>query len=154
MVVNNTLGSKTVTQCINVTDTGFAITQLGPKPDNGQVGYPSLYLGCHYGLCSPAGGLPIQVGHISSATSSISYSYVDDGNYDAMYDIYLDPTQERTAKIRWRSSSYSITKVLAAGDLAHKKRSAQPRLAGVAGRFGNGATSGPRLAMPTMWLRM
>ena len=92
MVVNNTLGSKTVTQCINVTDTGFAITQLGPKPDNGQVGYPSLYLGCHYGLCSPAGGLPIQVGHISSATSSISYSYVDDGNYDAMYDIYLDPT--------------------------------------------------------------
>ena len=98
VVANNTLGSKTVTQCINVTDTGFAITQLLPKPNGGQVGYPEVYLGCHWGICSPDGILPMQVGHISSATSSISFSYVNDGKYDGMYDIWLDSTPRKDGR--------------------------------------------------------
>jgi hypothetical protein len=97
VVQNNRFGSRTATQCINVTDIGFAITTLeGSNPTTGlPVGYPSVYLGCHFGNCSPGSSLPMQVGQISSATSSISYSYVDGGNYDAAYDIFLDPTPKK-----------------------------------------------------------
>jgi hypothetical protein len=97
VVQNNRFGSRTATQCINVTDIGFAITTLQDSnpTDDPPVGYPSVYLGCHFGNCSPGSSLPIQVGQISSATSSISYSYVDGGNYDAAYDIFLDPTPKK-----------------------------------------------------------
>jgi hypothetical protein len=97
VVQNNRFGSSSATQCINVTDTGFAITQLRPDPSSVHpLGYPSVYLGCHWGNCSPGSSLPMQVSQISSATSSISYSYVDGGNWDASYDIFLDPTPKRT----------------------------------------------------------
>ena len=98
MVQNNRFGSRTATQCINVSDTGFAITKLvgGGDRDGGIVGYPSVYLGCNFGNCSPGSSLPMQVSHISSATSSVDFSYVDGGSWDAMYDIFLDPTPEKT----------------------------------------------------------
>jgi hypothetical protein len=97
VVTNNRFGSSTATQCINVTDTGFAITRLvGSNPTTGKpVGYPSVYLGCHYGNCSPGSSLPMQLSHINSATSSVNFGYVDGGEYDAAYDIYLDPTPNK-----------------------------------------------------------
>jgi hypothetical protein len=93
IVVNNRSGSGSATQCIGVTDTGFVITQfLGENPTSGRpVGYPSVYLGCSYAKCSPGSSLPKQVSQIASATSSVSFNYVDGGSYDAAYDIYLDP---------------------------------------------------------------
>jgi hypothetical protein len=39
----------------------------------------------------------MQVSQISSATSSISYSYPGSGIYDAAYDIWLDPTPKKDA---------------------------------------------------------
>ena len=100
MVQNNRWGSTTATQCINVTNTGFAITKLvGGNPTNARpVGYPSVYLGCHFGNCSQGSSLPMQVSHISSATSSINFSYVDGGSWDAAYDIFLDPTPKSTGE--------------------------------------------------------
>ncbi|MCB1263340.1 MAG: hypothetical protein KDB56_01845 [Mycobacterium sp.] len=89
-------GSQTIT----VTPTGFSITaRTGSAPTNGApLAYPAVYLGCHYGNCSPSSTLPVQIGGISSATSSISYTYPGDAGdiYDASYDIWMDPTPKTT----------------------------------------------------------
>ncbi|HTF10999.1 MAG TPA: cellulose binding domain-containing protein [Asanoa sp.] len=92
VVQNNRWGSS-AQQCVNVTDTGFSITtQQGSAATNGApLSYPSVFLGCHYTNCSPGTNLPIQVSRISSATSSINYTFAG-GTYDAAYDIWLDPT--------------------------------------------------------------
>ena len=92
VVQNNRWGSS-ATQCINVTSSGFQITQQqGSAPTNGApLSYPSVFLGCHYSNCSPGSTLPMQVSRIRSATSSINYRYAG-GTYNASYDIWLDPT--------------------------------------------------------------
>jgi hypothetical protein len=92
VVQNNRWGSSAA-QCINVTSTGFQITtQQGSAPTNGApLSYPSVFLGCHYGNCSPGSTLPMQVSRIRGASSSINYRYTG-GTYNASYDIWLDPT--------------------------------------------------------------
>ncbi|WP_447001837.1 GH12 family glycosyl hydrolase domain-containing protein [Saccharothrix isguenensis] len=92
-VVQNNRWGTSATQCINVTSTGFQITQQqGSAPTNGApLSYPSAFLGCHYTNCSPGSNLPMQVSRIRSATSSINYRYAG-GTYNASYDIWLDPT--------------------------------------------------------------
>jgi hypothetical protein len=97
IVINNRWGADTP-QCINVTNGGFAVTANHSKPTNGApASYPAIYVGCHYTNCSPGTNLPMQVSQISSATSSISYSYPGSGIYDAAYDIWLDPTPKKDA---------------------------------------------------------
>ena len=93
VVMNNNWGNS-ATQCINVTGTGFSITQINAnKPTNGApASYPAIYVGCHYSNCSPGTNLPMQISAISSAQTSISYNYVNGATYDAAYDIWLDPT--------------------------------------------------------------
>lgn len=97
VVMNNRWGSSGP-HCINATADGFVITtQDNSAPTNGApVSYPAIYLGCHYGNCSPGSGLPRQVSQISTAPSSITYQYVSGGAYDAAYDIWLDPTARTT----------------------------------------------------------
>lgn len=92
-VQNNRWGTGD-TQCIAVTDSGFRITRAdGSVPTNGAPkSYPSVYNGCHYTNCSPGTNLPAQLRTVSTAPTSISYGYVNDGAYDAAYDIWLDPT--------------------------------------------------------------
>ncbi|WP_433795668.1 GH12 family glycosyl hydrolase domain-containing protein [Actinoplanes sp. CA-252034] len=93
VVMNNRWGTS-AQQCINVTSTGFSITsQQGTGNTSGApVSYPAVYFGCHYTRCSPGTNLPIQVGSISSATSSVGFQYVSGATYDAAYDIWLDPS--------------------------------------------------------------
>jgi hypothetical protein len=92
-VVQNNRWGTSATQCIDVTSTGFQITtQQGSAPTNGApLSYPSVYLGCHYGNCSPGSPLPRRVDQIRDATSSVNYRYAG-GTYNASYDIWLDPT--------------------------------------------------------------
>ncbi len=92
-IVQNNRWGTSAEQCINVTGTGFSIvSQQGSAATNGApLAYPSVYYGCHYTNCSPGTNLPIQVSQISSATSSIDYTYTS-GTYNASYDIWLDPT--------------------------------------------------------------
>src|SRR5215204_2598397 len=68
-VVQNNRWGTSATQCINVTSTGFQITtQQGSAPTNGApLSYPSVFLGCHYGNCSPGSTLPMQVSRIRNA---------------------------------------------------------------------------------------
>ncbi|WP_053849448.1 cellulose binding domain-containing protein [Streptomyces sp. NRRL B-24085] len=93
-VVQNNRWGTSATQCISVNDSGFRITQAdGSVPTNGAPkSYPSIFNGCHYTNCSPGTNLPAQLSTISSAPSSISFSYVNNAVYDAAYDIWLDPT--------------------------------------------------------------
>ncbi|MFD0007914.1 cellulose binding domain-containing protein [Streptomyces sp. NPDC127178] len=93
-VVQNNRWGTSATQCIAVTDSGFRIIQAdGSVPTNGAPkSYPSVYDGCHYTNCSPGTKLPAQLSTISSAPTSVSYSYVNDAAYNASYDIWLDPT--------------------------------------------------------------
>jgi chitodextrinase len=93
-VVQNNRWGTSATQCINVTATGFQITQAdGATATNGAPkSYPSVYNGCHYTNCSPGTNLPMRISSISSATSSIGYTFVSNAAYDAAYDIWLDPT--------------------------------------------------------------
>jgi hypothetical protein len=95
-VVQNNRWDSGAAQCITVTGSGFSVTtQQGSAPTNGApLSYPSVYLGCHYANCSPGSSLPAQVGQITSAKSSISYSY-SGGTYDAAYDIWLDPAPKK-----------------------------------------------------------
>jgi hypothetical protein len=90
-VQNNVWGS-TATQCINVTGSGFQITTQNGYNPSGPVSYPSIFLGCHYTLCSPGMRTPRQISGIGSARSSISYTFVNNAKYDAAYDIWMDPT--------------------------------------------------------------
>lgn len=93
-VVQNNAWNNPGGQAITVSQTGFTITtENGSAPTNGApLGYPSIYTGWHYGTGSPGTILPIQLGQIQTATSSISYTYPTSGVYDAAYDIWLNPT--------------------------------------------------------------
>jgi hypothetical protein len=93
-VVQNNRWGTSAAQCITVTDSGFRISRAdGSVPTNGAPkSYPSVYNGCHYTNCSPGTALPARLDTISSAPTSISYSYVSDAVYNAAYDIWLDPT--------------------------------------------------------------
>ncbi|MET9493679.1 cellulose binding domain-containing protein [Streptomyces sp. NPDC006552] len=93
-VVQNNRWGTSATQCVDVTDSGFRISQAdGSVPTNGAPkSYPSIYNGCHYTNCSPGTKLPARLSTVTSAPTGISYSYVNDAVYDAAYDIWLDPT--------------------------------------------------------------
>jgi hypothetical protein len=96
-VVQNNRWGTTATQCINVTSSGFQITQAdGSVATNGAPkSYPSIFNGCHYTNCSPGTALPAQLSAIGSAPTSISYSYVSNAVFDAAYDIWLDPSPKK-----------------------------------------------------------
>ncbi|MBI2697715.1 cellulose binding domain-containing protein [Mycobacterium gordonae] len=93
-VVQNNAWNNPGGQAITVSQTGFTITtENGSAPTNGApLGYPSIYTGWHYGTGSTGTILPIQLGQIQTATSSISYTYPTSGIYNASYDIWLNPT--------------------------------------------------------------
>ncbi|WP_306439419.1 GH12 family glycosyl hydrolase domain-containing protein [Mycobacterium simiae] len=93
-VVQNNAWNNPGGQAITATPNGFTITTSnGSAPTNGApLGYPSVYTGWHYGTGSIGTNLPLQLGQIQTATSSISYNYPSSGVYNASYDIWLNPT--------------------------------------------------------------
>lgn len=97
VVMNNRWGGN-AEQCVDVTGSGFRLTsQKGSKPTNGApLSYPAIYGGCHYDNCSPGTNLPVRIGDVASASTSISYGYNASGIYNASYDIWMDPSPKRT----------------------------------------------------------
>lgn len=119
VVMNNRWGT-TAEHCINVTSTGFSIATQQGNSSSGPVSYPAIFVGCHYTNCSPGTNLPMQIGSIGSATSSINYTYVG-GTYDAAYDIWLDPTAKkdgvnRTEIMIWFNRTGSVQPIGSPGD--------------------------------------
>ena len=91
VVMNNRWGTS-ATQCINVTTNGFQITQQDGTGNlsGAPVSYPAIYIGCHYGNCSPNSPLPRQISQISTANTSVNLTLTSSGTYDAAYDIWLN----------------------------------------------------------------
>jgi hypothetical protein len=95
-VVQNNVWGTDQTQCINVTTTGFSISQANHNvPTNGApAAYPSVYYGCHYANCSVGSILPLRVSdsRFAGMQTSVSMSFPGSGQWDAAYDIWFDPT--------------------------------------------------------------
>jgi cellulose 1,4-beta-cellobiosidase len=96
-IQNNEWGSS-APECIS-TDGGADFTVANSSISNATNGapggYPSIYKGCHWGACTPASGLPIQVPalHPGTVTSSWNTSQPGGGNaYDVAYDIWFNQT--------------------------------------------------------------
>lgn len=100
IVQNNRWGSTTE-QCVTLTAGGFTVSRSAANvPTNGApAGYPSIYWGCHYGNCTP-GFAPIQLSSSAYAgvATSVSMSYPSSGQWNAAYDIWLDPTPRTTGQ--------------------------------------------------------
>ncbi len=103
-VVQNNEWNSSATQCINVTTTGFSVTQAdGSTATNGAPkSYPSIYYGCHYGNCSTNGnvlspsGMQASNPNFAGISTGVSMSYPSSGTYDASYDIWFNKEQPTT----------------------------------------------------------
>ncbi|WP_432839417.1 GH12 family glycosyl hydrolase domain-containing protein [Dactylosporangium sp. CA-092794] len=95
VVMNNVWGTDQP-QCINVTSTGFSISQANHNvPTNGApAAYPAVYYGCHYANCSTGSILPLRVSdsRFAGIQTSVGMSFPSSGQWDAAYDIWFDPT--------------------------------------------------------------
>ncbi|HTJ72511.1 MAG TPA: cellulose binding domain-containing protein [Actinospica sp.] len=86
--------NSTAQQCItytggtawNVSTANFNLSGGAPAT------YPSIFRGCHWGLCTGNSGLPIQMSNLGSATSSWSTTQPASGAYDVAYDIWFNST--------------------------------------------------------------
>ena len=100
-LIQNNEWNSTATQCVtytggtawNVSTANFNLSTSGPPAT-----YPSIYKGCHWGLCTSNSGLPIQVGNLGSATSSWSTTQPGSGAYDVAYDLWFNSTPTTTGQ--------------------------------------------------------
>lgn len=93
-IVHNNVWGASTPQCIETTDSGFRITSADHNnaTDGPPAAYPSIYAGCHYGNCTSGGGLPLQVNALGGASSNVSMTLPDSGEWNAAYDLWFDPT--------------------------------------------------------------
>ena len=95
MVQNNEWGSG-APECVAVASGGgFAVSRsaIANAPNGSPGGYPSIYRGCHWGICTPRSGLPVQVSKLLSpgtVTTSWATSQPGTGAYDVAYDIWFN----------------------------------------------------------------
>lgn len=100
-VIQNNEWNSSAQQCITYTSgTAWSVSTANfALPTNGAPAtYPSIYKGCHWGLCSTGSGLPIQVSNLGSATSSWSTVQPASGAYDVAYDLWFNSTPTTTGQ--------------------------------------------------------
>ena len=104
-VQNNEFDGMGARECISigVTDTSFKVTESAISNPPERVGaYPSIYLGCHWGLCTPNNGapLPLPVGNIGTATTSWSTAGPSSAAdlFDKAYDLWFDTARTTTTQ--------------------------------------------------------
>ncbi len=81
-------------QCITYTGgTAWTVSTANFNLSGGAPAtYPSIYKGCHWGLCTGDSGFPIQMSNLGSAVSSWSTTQPSSGAYDVAYDIWFNST--------------------------------------------------------------
>jgi chitodextrinase len=86
--------NSTAQQCITYTGgTAWSVSTANFNLSGGAPAtYPSIYKGCHWGLCAGNSGFPIQVSKLGSAVSSWSTTQPASGTYDVAYDIWFNST--------------------------------------------------------------
>jgi len=97
MVQNDEWGSG-APECVAVASGGgFAVSKsaIANSPNGSPGGYPSIYRGCHWGVCTPDSGLPVPVTKLLSpgtVTTSWATTQPSTGSYDVAYDIWFNQT--------------------------------------------------------------
>lgn len=86
--------NSTAQQCITYNSgTSWSVSTANFNLSGGAPAtYPSIYKGCHWGLCTANSGLPIQESNLGSAVSSWSTNQPASGAYDVAYDIWFNST--------------------------------------------------------------
>jgi chitodextrinase len=86
--------NSTAPQCITYTGgTEWTVSTANFNVNGGAPAtYPSVFKGCHWGLCTGNSGLPIQMSNLGSAVSSWSTNQPSSGAYDVAYDIWFNST--------------------------------------------------------------
>lgn len=81
-------------QCITYTGgTAWSVSTANFNLSGGAPAtYPSIYMGCHWGLCTSNSNFPIQMSNLGSATTSWSTTQPSSGAYDVSYDIWFNST--------------------------------------------------------------
>ena len=93
-VVQTNEWNSTLTQCLRVTDTAFAVTEanFGLASAGPPASFPSIYKGCHWGNCTSDSGLPVRVASLPAVPSSWQVQAPDTGAYDIAYDLWFNKT--------------------------------------------------------------
>jgi chitodextrinase len=95
-IIQDNEWNSTAEQCVNYTSgTAWSMSTANFNlPTNGAPAtYPSIYKGCHWGLCTPTNdSMPIQVSNLATATSSWSTTQPATGAYDVAYDVWFNST--------------------------------------------------------------
>jgi hypothetical protein len=89
-IQNNEFNSS-ADDCIRVNGASFAV-EKSLITSGGPGGYPSIYKGCHWGVCTLNSGLPVQVSTLSSLRSDWSTTQTDSDAYVVAYDIWFNMT--------------------------------------------------------------
>jgi len=93
-IVQNNVWGTADTQCIDVIDDGFTITQQdGVNSGGAPTAYPSMVWGCHYANCTNDFS-PIRADSeaFAGVGSQVTMDYVSGGVWNASYDLWFDPT--------------------------------------------------------------
>src|SRR5215469_8636809 len=99
-IVQNNEWNSSAAECVSTdgnADFTVANSSISNSTSGAPGGYPSIYQGCHWGLCS-SGGLtstPIQVANLTSGKVTTSWSTTQPGgsnDYDVAYDIWYNQT--------------------------------------------------------------
>jgi hypothetical protein len=96
--VENNKFASSQPECISIdtATTNFTVTNSSiANPTNGTPGaYPSIYQGCHWGLCSSSSSLPLTVNGIASASTSWSTTQPNPAPstdaWDVAYDLWFN----------------------------------------------------------------
>jgi Glycosyl hydrolase family 12/Cellulose binding domain len=95
MVQNNEYDSA-ASQCVGIGGTGgFTVSKsaIANAPNGTPGGYPSIYRGCHWGLCTQGSGLPVQASKLltpGTVTTTWATTQPGTGTYDVAYDIWFN----------------------------------------------------------------
>ncbi len=96
--VDNNEWASSAAQCITTDGSaGFIVTRsaIDNRANSAPGGYPFIYRGCHWGVCTARSGLPILVSRIHPGTVTTSWRTTQPGGssiYDAAYDIWFNRT--------------------------------------------------------------
>ncbi|MFD0331378.1 hypothetical protein ACFQZC_32625 [Streptacidiphilus monticola] len=93
--------NSSLSQCLTYTGgTAWQVStaNFNTSTSGAPATYPSIYKGCHWGLCTTGSGLPIQISKLGSATSSWSTTQPASGAYDVAYDLWTNSTPTTTGQ--------------------------------------------------------
>jgi hypothetical protein len=96
--VNNNEWGSGAPECITTNGNAefrMVNSSIANGGDGAPGGYPHIYKGCDYGVCTSGSGLPIRVSNIHSGTVTTSWRTTQPGGgdiYNAAYDVWFNRT--------------------------------------------------------------